>query len=66
MPFDGTNAPFCEPYRDRRSASSRVQRALCGWRPIQYCERARRRKWNAFAFLRLLGLSRGSTAGRLR
>ena len=62
MPFDGTNVPFREPYRDRRSASSSVQRALCGWRPIQHCERARRWKWKAF--LRLLGPF--STGGRLR
>jgi len=64
MPFDGTNAPFREPYRDKRSASSRVQRPLRGWRPIQHCERARRRKWKAVAFLRLLGLSRRSTGRR--
>ena len=54
MPFDGTNASFREPHRDRRSPSSRVQLALRGWRPIQHCERVRRWKWKVvggFLFL---------------
>jgi hypothetical protein len=56
MPFDGTNAPFREPYRDRRSASSRVQLALRGLRPIQHSERMRRWKRNVFgSFLHRLG-----------
>jgi hypothetical protein len=66
MPFDGMNAPFRGPYRGRRSASSSVQRALRGWKPIQRCERARRWKLKAVAFLRLLGLSRRGTGGRLQ
>ncbi len=39
MPFDGAAEPFREPYR-RRHASSKVQRALRGWRPIEHGERA--------------------------
>jgi hypothetical protein len=42
MPFDGTNGPFREPRWDRRPGSSRVQRALRGWGPIEHGERARR------------------------
>ena len=63
MPFDGTNAPFREPYSPRRSASLRVQRALHGWSPIPNCEREQRLKWKVLKFLRLLGLARHSAGG---
>lgn len=57
MPFDGTNAPFREPYRDRRSPSSRVQLALRGRRPIRHSERMRRWKRKVVGgLLYLLGL----------
>ena len=54
MPFDGTNGPFHDPRWDRRPGSSRVQRALRGWGPIEHVERARRWTWKAVAFLRRL------------
>jgi hypothetical protein len=58
MPFDGTSRPSREPYRDGRSGSWKVQLALRGWRPVQYCERSRKWKWHVVAFLRLLAYPR--------
>ena len=66
MPFDGTNGPFRERRGDRRPGPSGVQRALRGWRPIEYCERTQRWTCKAAALLRRLRCTRCGAVGRPR
>ena len=66
MPFDGTNDPFGEPKRDRHRTSSRVQRALRGWRPIEHCGRGWLWTIKEGAFLHLLRHARHGAYRRPR